>query len=196
MIRAKMLAVLAGMVATLAITAAPALAEFQSNSSATKGVVKVGAITIEGGGATLTCTSAEGTWTILSGGVASTKGKEERLAFEKFVGCTVKSSLINGAPATVSPCTLAVEQGLGSSKAIGGIVGTCKVEVKVLGTCTITASGTGLKEVNLTNVGNNNVINANVGGITSKPSAACFGVKETKEAKEKAVATAEGQKWV
>ncbi len=67
MIRAKMLVVLAGMIATLAITAAPALAEFQSNSSSTNGQVKVGVITIEGGGATLTCTSAEGTWTIFSG---------------------------------------------------------------------------------------------------------------------------------
>ena len=75
-------------------------------------------------------------------------------------------------------------------------MGTCKVEVKVLGTCTITAEGKNLKEVNLEDVGNNDVINANVGGITSKPSSACLGVKATTEAKEKAVATAEGQKWV
>ena len=194
MIRAKMLVVLAGMIATLAITAAPALAEFQSTAS--KGQVKVGAITIEGGGATLTCTSAEGTWTIFSGGVESTKGKEERLTFEKYTGCTVKSSLIKGVSATVGVCTLAVEQELGSSKAIGGIVGTCKVEVKVLGTCTITAEGKGLKEVNLENVQANDLITANVEGITSKPSAACLGVKATTEAKEKAVATAFNQKWV
>ena len=196
MIRAKMLVVLAGMIATLAITAAPALAEFQSNSTASKGQVKVGTINIEGGGATLTCTSAEGTWTILSGGVASTKGKNEQLAFEKYTGCTTKSSIIKNVAATVGACTLEIEQALGESKAIGGIVGTCKVEVKVLGTCVITAEGKGLKEVNLADVQVNDIITANVEGITSKPNANCLGIKETKEAKEKAVATAFGQKWV
>ena len=106
MIRAKMLAILAGMVATLAIMAAPALAEFQSNSSSTTGAVTVGAVVIEGGGATLTCTSAAGTWTIFSATVPTTKGTQEKLAFEKFVGCTVKSSLIKGVSAIVSPCSL------------------------------------------------------------------------------------------
>src|ERR1700689_485477 len=44
MIRAKLLAVVVGMLATLAVTAVPALAEFSSNSAATKGTVKVGEI--------------------------------------------------------------------------------------------------------------------------------------------------------
>lgn len=196
MLRAKLLAVLVGMIATLAVSAVPAFAGFESNSSATKGQVKVGAITIEGGGATLTCTSAEGTWTILSKGVASTQGKNEQLAFEKYTGCFTKSSFIKNVAAIVAPCTLEVEQAAGESKAIGGIVGTCKVEVKVLGTCVITAEGKGLKEVLLENSQVNDIITANVEGITSKPNANCLGVKETKEAKEKAVATAFGQKWV
>jgi hypothetical protein len=196
MMRVKLLAIIAGMLATLAVTAAPAFAEFQSNSTSSKGQVKVGAITIEGGGATLTCASAEGTWTILSGGVASTKGKNEQLFFEKYAGCKTKSSLIKEATPIVSPCTLEIEQAAGENKATGGIVGTCKIEVKVLGTCTITAEGKGLKEILLENVQVNDLITANVGGLTSKPSSACFGVKETKEAKEKAVATAFGQKWV
>jgi hypothetical protein len=196
MIRAKLLAVIVGMLATLAVTAVPALAEFSSNSAATKGTVKVGEITIEGGGATLTCTSAEGTWTILSGGKAATKGKNEQLLFEKYTGCKTKSSLIKEAKPTVGACTLELEQAAGESKAIGAIVGTCKIEVKVLGTCTITAEGKGLKENTLSNVGENDVITANDSNITSKPSSACLGVKSTTEAKEKAVATAEGQKWV
>ncbi len=196
MFRAKLLAVVVGMLATLAVTAVPALAEFQSNSSATKGHVSVGAITIEGGGATLTCTSAAGTWTIYSGTAPATKGTQEKLFFETYVGCKTKSSLIKEVTAVVAPCSLDVEQAAGKSKAIGSIVGTCKVEVKVLGTCTITAEGKNLEEVNLENVGENDVITANVKGITSKPSSACLGIKETKEAKEKAVATAEGQKWV
>lgn len=196
MIRAKLLAVFAGMIATLALTAVPALAEYQSNSESSKGIVKVGAITIEGGGATLTCTGAEGTWTILSGGKAATKGTNEQLAFEKYSGCKVKTSLVTVTP-TMYPCTLELTQKAGENPALGSIVGSCKTEVKVLGTCTITASGTGLKENKMENVGNNDVITANDGGITTKPAGGgCLGVKETKEAKEKAVATAEGQKWV
>ncbi len=197
MMRVKLLAVIAGMLAMLAVTAAPAFAEFQSNSSAVKGQVKVGAITIEGGGATLTCTSAEGTWTIFSGTVPATKGKQEKLFFEKYAGCKTKSSLIKEATPIVAPCSLDIEQAAGESKAIGSIVGICKIEVKVLGTCTITAEGKNLKEVTLENIQEvNDLITANVTGITSKPSSACLGVKETNEAKEKAVATTFGQKWV
>jgi hypothetical protein len=196
MFRAKLLAVIAGMLATLAVTAAPAFAEFESGSTATKGTVKVGTITIEGGGATLTCTSAEGTWTILSGGVASKKGTNEQLDFEKYTGCKVKTSLVTATP-TMFACTLELEQAAGSKTAIGAIVGSCKTEVKVLGTCTITAEGKGLKENTLENVGANNVITANDAGITTKPKGSgCIGVKETTNAKEKAVATAEGQKWL
>jgi hypothetical protein len=196
MIKAKLLAIIAGMIATLAVTAAPAFAEFQSAGSESKGKAKVGAITIEGGGATLTCTGAEGTWTILSGGKASTKGTNEQLAFEKYSGCKVKTSQITATP-TVFPCTLELTQAAGKNKAVGSIVGSCKIETKVLFlTCTITATGSNLVENTLENVGANDVITANDGGITSKPAGSCPGVKETNTATEKAVATAEGQKWV
>ncbi len=196
MFRAKLLAVTVGMLATLAVIAVPAFAEFESGSSSSTGTVKVGTITIEGGGATLTCTSAEGKWTILSGGKASKKGTNEQLDFEKYTGCKVKTSLVTVTP-TMSPCTLELEQTAGKSTAIGSIVGSCKTEVKVLGTCTITATGSNLTENVLNNVGANNEIKANDKGITTKPAGSgCIGVKETNEAKEKAIATAEGQKWL
>jgi hypothetical protein len=195
MIKARMVAIFAAMVATLAVSAAPAFAEFESSSSS--GNVKVGAITIEGGGATLTCTGAEGKWTILSGGKASTKGTNEQLTFEKYSGCKVKTSSGITATPEMFPCTLELSQKAGESKAIGSIVGSCKVVTKVFFlTCTITATGSNLKENTLENVGANDVITANDGGITAKPSGTCSGVKETNESKEKAVATAEGQKWV
>ncbi|MFI5008667.1 MAG: hypothetical protein ACHQDY_00155 [Solirubrobacterales bacterium] len=193
MFRAKLLAITVGMLATLAVTAVPAFAEFESTTS--KGNVKVGTITIEGGGATLTCTSAEGGWTIFNGTVPSTKGKQEKLTFEKYAGCKVKTNLVTVTP-TMYPCSLDLFQEAGKNKAIGAIVGSCKTEVKVLGTCTITATGSGLEENTLENVGANDVITANDSGITTKPSGSCIGIKETKEAKEKAVATAEGQKWL
>jgi|GEM_PF-4963845 len=197
MIRTKMLAVLVGMIATLAVSAVPAFAEFQSNSAATKGTVKTGAIVLAGGGATLECSSGSGTWTILSGGVASTKGKNEQLEISA-AGCKAKSSFIKEAPGTASVCVLELTQELGKETAVGSIVKECKVEVKVLGTCVITTEGgqTGLVENKLANVGSNDVITANDGGIKSKPNSNCLGVKATEAATEKAVATAEGQKWV
>ena len=197
MTRTKLLAAFAGMVAALATSAAPAVAEFQSNSTATKGTITVGAITIEGGGATLTCTSAEGTWTILSGGVPATQGKNQQLAFEKYTGCTAKSSLIKNVAATVGACTLELEQEAGKSTAVGSVVNACTVEVKILGTCIITleAGQHGLVENNLENVGSDLVITANDAGIKSKPNAACLGVKGTSEAKEKATVKGGTVEW-
>ena len=123
MLRTKMLAVVVGMIATLAVTAVPAFAEFSSNSSATSGTVTTGAVVLEGGGATLECTSSAGKWTITNAqGTEVTQGKNERLAFTTFTGCTAKSSIIKGAAATVKACTLELEQDPGQIKAIGSIV--------------------------------------------------------------------------
>jgi hypothetical protein len=198
MSRLKLLTVLVGMIATVALSATPAFATFQSKTGSSKGTVKTGAVVLTGGGATLECTSSSGTWTILSGGVPATTGKNEQLAFTTFTGCTAKSSLLKGAAAVVKACTLELEQNQGENKAIGSTVANCTVEVKAIGTCTITVEGgqTGLKENTLVNSGANDIITANDSGIKSKPSAACLGIKETKEATQKAVATAEGQNWV
>lgn len=198
MMRAKLLAVCTAMLAVLAVSAVPASASFQSKTTATKGNVKTGAVVLAGGGATLECTSSSGTWTILNNGVASTQGKNEQLAFTTFTGCTAKSSLLKGATAVVKACTLELEQNPGASKALGSTVANCTVEVKAIGTCVITVEGgqKGLKENTLENVGSNDVITANDSGITSKPNANCLGIKETHEATQKAVATAEGQNWV
>jgi hypothetical protein len=194
MFRAKLLAITVGMLATLAVTAVPAFAEFESTTS--KGNVKVGALTIEGGGATLTCTSATGGWTIFNGTVPSTKGKQEKLTFETYTGCKVKSTFANEVTPTMFPCSLDLFQEAGKQTAIGSIVGSCKTVVKVLGTCEITATGSNLTENVLNNVGANDEIKANDSGITTEPKGSCFGISKTTNAKEKAVATAEGQKWL
>ncbi len=166
MIRTKMLAVLVGMIATLAVSAVPAFAEFASNSSATKGTVKTGEIVLAGGGATLECSSGSGNWTILSGGVASTKGKNEQLEIAA-AGCKAKSSIIKNVAGAASVCILELEQEEGKNTAVGSIVKACKVEVKVLGTCVITTEGgqKGLVENKLENVESNLSITANDKGI-------------------------------
>jgi len=216
MIKAKLLAVFSAIVAVLALSAAPAFAEFQSNSSATSGTAKTGPLVIEGGGATLECTSAEGEWKIQTAGklkehekegkqVASTKGPQQFIPLTKFNGCLAKTSEMKGLKPTVKACTLHLTQELGSTHAKGAIVNVCEIETKVLFfTCKLstpaaneeTGVNFNLEKNQLENSGNNLLVTAEDTGITSEPKGTCPGVKATKEAKEKATLTEEGVKWV
>jgi hypothetical protein len=168
-------------------------AGFASNSGSTKGISKSGAVTLEGGGATLTCTSSEGTWTILSETGGATKGAGLHLTFVKWSGCKVKTGSITATP-IVKECTLELEAEPGEFKVPGAVITNCTIEVKVLFlTCIITMpeSQGGLEANLLENVGKNLLVTANDSGITTKPSGTCSGVKETKEAKLKAAITGE-----
>ncbi len=200
MIKVKVLAVFAAMIGVLAVSAAPAFAEFKSNSSATTGAGKSGAIVLEGGGATLECTSAEGEWAILAtpGGAPATQGANMQIKTSKWNGCTAKSSIIKGVAAVVKPCVLELKQAAGETKAKGSTVTECTVEVKVLGTCTIKvpAGQTGLEKNLLENVGENLLTHAEDSGITTKPSSACLGIKATTEGKQKGIVTGVGLKEV
>lgn len=204
MIKAKLVAVFSAMVAVLAISAAPALAEFQSGSAETKGAAKSGELVLEGGGGTLSCTSTEGEWTILSGGKAATKGNTLSLAIKKYTGCKVKSKEIKEVTPTVSECTLHLTQAAGETKAKGSVASPgCSVVVKVLFfTCTLSVpaeSGTTNKEIltnTLGNSGSNLLITAEDTGITTEPKGTCLGITKTTEGKQKAVVTAVGVKEV
>jgi hypothetical protein len=215
MIKAKLLAVLPAIVAVLAFAAAPAFAEFQSNSNSTAGGAKSGPLVIEGGGATLECTSAEGEWKIQTKGkiaeqekegkqVKALKGPQQYIPLNVFKGCTAKTKEMSGLKPVVRPCTLHLNQQLGSPHASGAIVNVCEIETKVLFfTCKIstpaaneqTGVNFGLEKNQLVNSGNNLVVEAEDTGITSEPKGTCPGVTTTKEAKEKAVLEEQGVKW-
>jgi hypothetical protein len=216
MIKAKLVAVFSAMVAVLALSAAPALAEFQSNSNSTAGQAKTGRLVIEGGGATLECQGSEGEWKIQTAGkflehekegkqVKSLKGPQQYITFNKFIECKAKSSEFKELKPKVGTCTLHLEQALESSTATGAIVNECFIETTVLFlTCKIsTPAGKespsvnfNLKSNTLENVQNNLVVTAADEGITSEPKGTCPGVKATTEAKEKATLTEQGVKWV
>lgn len=216
MIRAKMVAIFAAMIAVLAVTASSASAEFQSGGSETHGAAKTGALVIEGGGATLECTSSEGEWKIQTAGkfkehekegkqVAATKGPQLYITFSKFTGCKAKTSSMEGLTPTVKTCTLHLEQAAGATKAKGAIVNVCEIETKVLFfTCKLstpegnesTGVNFGLETNTLENSGSNLTVIAADTGITSEPKGTCPGVKATKEAKEKATLTVTGAKEV
>jgi hypothetical protein len=198
MIKVKIVAVFSVMIAVLAFAAAPAFAEFQSNSTKAKGLGHSGAAVLEGGGATLECASTQGGWTILSGGAESTKGTVMQLKVTTWNGCTAKSSIAKGVKANVKECTLELTQAAGESKAKGATVTECTVEVKVLGTCIISTPGgqKGLETNLLSNVGQSLEIKAEDSGITTEPKGSCLGISKTTNAKEKAIFIAEGAKWV
>jgi hypothetical protein len=216
MIKAKLLAVFPAIVAVLAFSAAPAFAEFQSNSTSTAGGAKTGALVIEGGGATLSCTSAEGEWKIQTAGLLkehevgtkqlkSTVGPQQFILLNKFSGCEAKTKEMSGLKPTVKACTLHLVQELGSTHAKGAIVNVCEIETKVLFlTCKIstpaaneeTGVNFNLEKNQLENSGNNLLVTAEDTGITSEPKGTCPGVTTTKEAKEKAVLTEQGAKEI
>jgi hypothetical protein len=204
MIRAKMLAVFAGMIATLAISAVPASAEFTSTNGKATGAGKSGPVVLEGGGATLECASAEGKGTIENAeGKEATKGPSLLLNTEKWNECKAKTSSQSGLKPTVSACTLKLKQAAGESTAKGSVVSACTVKTTVLFiNCTITVVAEkesekvnfGLVKNALTNSGGNLIINAEDSGITTSVSSGCGfgGVKASNENKQKAEVKGEG----
>jgi hypothetical protein len=207
MFRAKLLTIVVGMLATLAVSAVPAFAEFRSTSGKATGNGKSGPVVLEGGGATLECTSAEGTGTILSGrgGSAQLKGPVLALETKTWNGCKAKTKGGIEATPKVKACTLDLTQGAGESKAKGSVASECTVSTTVLFlTCTIHVPAENekgkvnfeLEKNTLENSGNNLIINAEDTGITQTTSGTCPGVEGTKEAKQKAKVTGEGANWV
>ncbi len=203
MFRAKLLAVIVGMLATLAVTAVPAFAEFQSTNGKASGAGKAKAVVLEGGGATLECATAEGTGTILSGigGTQQLKGTVLQLKTTKWNECKAKSSEFKELTPKVKACTLDLKQSAGQMKAKGSVVTECTVATTVLFlTCTIKVSpekeaegvNFGLESNALENSGGNLIIKAADTGVTTTTGGTCPGIKGSKEGKQKATIEGEG----
>jgi hypothetical protein len=206
MMKAKLLAVFAAMIAVLAVSAAPAFAEFESNNGKATGAGKSGPVVLEGGGATLECSSAEGTGTILKQGVESTKGTVLALNTTTWNGCKAKSKEIKEVTPKVKACTLKLTQAAGNNQAKGSVGTECTVETTVLFfKCVIHVAAEksgqppvnfGLEANHLENVGNNLVITAEDSGITTTTSGTCPGITGSSNNKQKATVTGENVKWV
>jgi hypothetical protein len=198
MVKAKLVAVFAAMVAVLAFSAAPAFAEFSSTSGKATGAGKSGPVTLEGGGASLECTSAEGKGTILNAeGKEALKGPTLALDTEKWNGCKAKTKGGLEAKPTVKACTLDLKQAAGETKAKGAVATECEVKSTILFlTCVIhvpVEGNSGLETNLLSNFETKNLlIKAEDKGITTKTSGTCPGVEGSKENKEKAEVKGEG----
>jgi len=202
MFRAKLLTIIVGMLATLAVSAAPAFAEFQSTNGKASGPGKSGPVTLEGGGATLECTSAEGKGTIQnSEGKEQLKGTALALNTEKWNGCLAKTKSQKGLKPTVSACTLVLKQAAGESKAKGSVATKCTIKTSVLFfSCTITVltekeGNVNLEKNALENSGGNLTIKAEDSGITTTAEGSGCGIAEVKgsnENKQKAEVKGEG----
>jgi hypothetical protein len=198
MFKAKTLAIFASMIATLAVSATPAFAEFQSTNSKTTGSGKSGAVTLEGGGATLECTSSEGPWTIFSGETAATKGSTLSLITNKWNGCKVNTKEVKGIVATVTEGGLVLNQSTGETKAKGSIKIEFWIKIKILGNegelHVVIGKGTTNKELltnTLSNSGSNLIITGEDSGITTTVTGKFPGATGTKEAKLKEIVTDE-----
>lgn len=155
MSRLKTLSVLAGIIAALAVSAAPASAWWESNSQANegKGVVNVSGefVDVTGGGtAAVKCPAneIEATWSIQTKGEIKVHNKEEKqlktkagphLHFNVLKWGTMCKAKIaeTTAQAHVSPCELQLVQpqkGTESQTATAGVVTACRVEAA---NCTI-----------------------------------------------------------
>jgi len=189
-----------GFIVTLsavAFSAVPAFAEF--SSGATSGQAKFGEGTMEAGGLTLTCTSAEGEWKLPTS--PSSRGI---LKINKHNNCVAKSSEIKEVPATFGACEI---EGKSTTKGVtkeaqvkASIVRTCTTELKVLFiTCKVDVEPEGnkeLKKIKATNENSNIALVTELEGVTTKLGGTCPGVKPTKEATSKGNGLLEGVKLV
>jgi hypothetical protein len=206
MVKAKLLMIFTGIIAALAVSAAPALAEFESTTGKATGAVKSGPVVIEGGGATLECTSAEGSGTTLFGGKEALKGAILSILVKKWDGCKVKTKEFKELTPELGECTIHLLQGTGETTAKASVFGKeCLVSVTILFfKCTIhVVVENKIKNVNLELQKNllensypNLIIYADDTGITTFISGVCSGIADTKEGKLKATVTDEGLREV
>jgi len=184
MIRIKILAGLAALTSAIAISATPALAEFESNSSATTGKTTITTNGVfEVGGAKVECAASgiSATWKIqAAGGLGkqspTKRGPHQSLAIKwqtsenngqcmtEVVGQKIKLNVL--------PCNLQLEQvGASTTEVRGSVETECLIkfpgcEIKV-------PQGTGTKNIGLTKVlvensgSNLNLKETRVGGITA-----------------------------
>jgi hypothetical protein len=179
---------------------------FNSTNGKPTGAAKGKAIILEGGGATLECTSAEGTGTILAGfgGTQTLNGSVLQLKVTKWNECKAKSSSIKEVLPKVKACILNLKKAVGESRAKGSVGSECTVETTVLSlTCIIHLPSEkeservnfGLEKNALENSGNNLLVKAEDSRVTTTVSGTCPGITGTKEGKEKAAVEDEGVNW-
>jgi hypothetical protein len=206
MFRAKLLAIAVGMLATLAVSVSPAFATFKSTNEKASGPGKSGPVVLEGGGATLECTSAEGKGTIQNAeGKEALSGPTLALNTEKWNGCKAKTKGGITATPTVSACTLLLKQAAGEAKAKGSVKSACTIKTTVFFfNCTITVlpeteGNLNLETNTLTNSGGNLIIKAEDSHIiTTAAGTGCktAGVVSSNENKQKAEVKGEGVNFV
>ncbi|HEY7952530.1 MAG TPA: hypothetical protein VID70_06030, partial [Solirubrobacteraceae bacterium] len=92
MSKIKLLFGMAFTLGTMVFSAAPAMAEFESNNGKLSGPATESNFIFTGGGATLQCTTVEGEWKL-----AAQRSHKEIFTIRKWNNCTVKSKEIKEA---------------------------------------------------------------------------------------------------
>ena len=190
----KVLIGLAVVASAMACSAAPAMVEWSSPGETTEGIATSGAVTIEGGGATLECTGAEGKWKL-----PGSEGTKLTSSVEKWIGCKGKSSQFKGVSFSLGECSFKLESAAENGLVIGSVAEkACVATAKILSLlCEIklpaSKANEGLKKGLAVNeeVGETveAVVTAEYGGITDEVGKACFGITGSSAVKFKTKTT-------
>jgi hypothetical protein len=194
-LKAKLLLGLALAMSVLAVVAAPASAQWQSKTGQQKGrAVSTTPGTLEGGGGTVTCESAEGIWKLPQ--AKQTKGggySTLKLAITRWNNCKAANF-----EAKVSQCEFELKQPQRQEQKVlsSQLSPKCTVEVPIA-SCTISfgsQSNQNLGSVTLSNVGQNQLDVFNITGITQTVNSGCegVGIKGSNTGTLKAEVTLEG----
>lgn len=184
MIKARMALGLVMALGALLVSAAPALAEFESLNTAGQGKGNVVEVKLTGGGGTVECTNTEEAtgrigWTVKSEGKEAKKGSALQVKVEGLSSCLAKSETIKEAPATLGQCEMETKQPKSETETLDTFIKECVVKVKVLEvTCEIkiTTANKELSKVNLYDSGKENeelIVGPDVKGITDEVNKAC-----------------------
>jgi hypothetical protein len=200
-LKGKMLFGLAMMVGILAVSAAPAAAQWETtNGGQIKGPAHAGNGAFEGGGGTVSCESAQGIWK------ASLPQKTQQSKLISSIKLhvtrwnTCKTAPF-GTTAAISQCEFELKQPQkGEQIIVGSLLSPhCTVEADTVffGICVITfqsQNNQNLGKISLSNSGANQIDKVEITGITTTVNKNCEtgGIKATKEGKLKTEFTLEG----
>jgi hypothetical protein len=177
-------------VGALAASAAPAFAEFESQSEASSGKGQVIQAKFVGGGAGVMCqayeeSSGPAKWTTPNGGRPATK---LHIEVEKWGKCTGTFAGIKEV-VKVSGCAMELKQAGTSSQGLASVLKTCTITSSICEIKIEPEANKELKEVELTDSGassENLALEPAVSGITTTVSGALCPIKATKEGNSKA----------
>jgi hypothetical protein len=157
-----------GALCAIAVSAAPASAEFKSTTGKSTGSLRTEGLNYEVGG----CEKGAGEWTIKNkAGESAPNGPKLNQALT-FEGCKIETSS-GKIPVENFKCEVQVTE-TGETSGTESLLSPCTVKTPGKGSCEMSVAGKELKTTSLTNVGTEELkIDSNLEEVEAKPNAVC-----------------------